>query len=199
MDKLNVEQLMSCFENHMNKYTSEEKELRSEEKNIVYNKVEEINSYMEKMNSENISEQQLFEAAYKAVKADDFIDTIHPNQATATPEENESIKNERSFVYRNIDEIDDKYFRLKKKCIDDGQEYNNFDLVKQAIDFVKNKIEGGIITAEDIKSDMQKGKFKPEELTMLSEKEKNELTADLELENEEAEKGSENTHDTDER
>ena len=183
----------------MNKYTSEEKELRSEEKNIVYNKVEEINSYMEKMNSENISEQQLFEAAYKAVKADDFIDTIHPNQATATPEENESIKNERSFVYRNIDEIDDKYFRLKKKCIDDGQEYNNFDLVKQAIDFVKNKIEGGIITAEDIKSDMQKGKFKPEELTMLSEKEKNELTADLEPENEEAEKGSENTHDTDER
>ena len=149
MKEYKINDLMSLYEDYAKTYKKSEEELHNDDKNVIYNNFEDMLKYINSATEDGkVSDAQAFEMAFKAVKADDYIEILYPDLTNASQEEKDAIKRERL---------------IQEK------EYTNQEVVRLAVDNLKNKRATGVITASDIENDIKKGKFDPEKLTRISE------------------------------
>lgn len=170
MKEYKINDLMSLYEEYAKTYKKSEEELHNDDKNVIYNNFEDMLKYINSATEDGkVSDAQAFEMAFKAVKADDYIEVLYPDLTNASQEEKDAIKKERLFIFRNMQDIEMECLAIKKEFTLQAKEYTNQEVVRIAVDNLKNKREAGVITASDIENDMKKGKFDPEKLTRISE------------------------------
>ena len=170
MKEYKINDLMKLYEDYSKSYKRSEEELHNDDKNVIYNNFEDMLKYINSATEDGkVSDAQAFEMAFKAVKADDYIEVLFPDLRNASLEEKDAIKKERLFIFRNIQDIEIECLTIKKEFTVQGKEYTNQEVVRLAVDNMKNKREAGVITASDIENDMKKGKFDPEKLTRITE------------------------------
>ncbi len=170
MKEYKINDLIGFYNEYSKTYKRSEEELHNDDKNVIYNNFEDMLKYINSaVEDEKITEEQAFEMAFKAVKADDYIEILYPNLREASQEEREAIKKERLFIFRNMQDIEIECLGIKKEYSSQDKEYTNQEVIRVAVDKLKNKREAGVITAADIESDMKKGKIDPEKLTRITE------------------------------
>lgn len=170
MKEYKINDLMSLYEDYAKTYKKSEEELHNDDKNVIYNNFEDMLKYINSATEDGkVSDAQAFEMAFKAVKADDYIEILYPDLTNASQEEKDAIKRERLFIFRNMQDIEIECLSIKKEYTIQEKEYTNQEVVRLAVDNLKNKRATGVITASDIENDIKKGKFDPEKLTRISE------------------------------
>lgn len=170
MKEYKINDLMKLYEDYAKTYKKSEEELHNDDKNVIYNNFEDMLKYINSATEDkSVPEEKAFEMAFKAVKADDYIEVLYPDLRNASQEEKDAIKKERLFIFRNMQDIEIECLTIKKEFTLQEKEYTNQEVVRLAVDNLKNKREAGVITASDIENDMKKGKFDPEKLTRITE------------------------------
>ena len=82
-----INDLMKLYEDYSKSYKKSEEELHNDDKNVIYNNFEDMLKYINSATEEpDVSEDKAFEMAFKAVKADDYIEVLYPDLRDASQE-----------------------------------------------------------------------------------------------------------------
>ena len=90
-------------------------------------------------NGKEIDEQRIMKIIFDGVRADKYTELLHPNRAELSDEETYYAAGDRSFMLEHIDEIDRKFQDIITRAEINGEEINEYEIIKSIVEGLKAK------------------------------------------------------------